>query len=255
MLEYQLVRSKRRKTLGLQVKNGHVTVRAPHYITTSFIDTFIQEKSAWLHSKIAEQKEKQQQASTCCDFSQDAALYFLGEQLTLNICIAKQASVFIDNSLIADVELQSAYKTLPRQLNVVISERVQNRLTNALTKAKQVKKQLELYFKAQAEQLIIERLEVISDQIALTPKKITIRQYRARWGSCNNRGEVSFNYLLIMAPIFVIDYVIIHELCHLVYLNHSKDFWQLVESYCPNYKEAKKWLSEYQAELTWNNPS
>ncbi|PKG83723.1 M48 family peptidase [Colwellia sp. 75C3] len=251
MLEYQLIRSKRRKTLALQVRHGHVTVRAPYYVTTSFIDTFIQEKSAWLLTKLAEQKDK----PDFCDFSQNSNLLFLGEPLTLNIYLAKKSNVFIDNSLVNEVDLFSTYKPSLRQLNVVISERVGLRLTEPLARAKQVKKLLETYFKQQAEQLIIERLEFLSRQTSLIPTTVNIRQYRARWGSCNNRGELSFNYLLMMAPIFVIDYVIIHELCHLEYLNHSKEFWQLVEKYCPNFQTAKKWLSINQSQLHWQNPS
>lgn len=251
MLEYQLIRSKRRKTLALQVRQGHVTVRAPHHVTTAFIDTFIQEKSVWLLAKLAEQKEK----PNFCDFSQDSSLLLLGEHLLLNICVAKQSSVFIDNSLASEIESFSAYKSSPRQLNIVISERVNNRLTESLAKAKQVKKQLEIYLKQQAEQLIIERLEFISTQTSLVPKKVNIRQYRARWGSCNNRGEVSFNYLLMMAPSYVIDYVIVHELCHLEHLNHSKSFWQLVKKFSPNYQVAKDWLSTHQSQLHWQNPN
>ncbi len=251
MLEYQLIRSKRRKTLVLQVRHGQLTVRAPYSVSTTFIDSFIREKSAWLVKKLAEQKKKVE----FCDFKQDSSLLFLGEPLTLNICLAKKSDVFIDNSVIIDDELSCAYKPSVRQLNVVISERINSRLIKPLAKAEQVKRLLETYFKQQAEQLIIERLELLSEQTSLTPTKINIRQYRARWGGCNNRGELSFNYLLMMAPIFVIDYVVIHELCHLVHLNHSKDFWQLVEKHCPNFQQAKKWLNTHQSQLHWQNPT
>ena len=251
MLEYQLIRSKRRKTLSLQVKHGRVTVRAPHYVKSAFIDTFIQEKSDWLLTKLAEQKQK----ADFCDFSQNSSLLFLGEHLTLNVCLAKKSTIFIDNSLVIEDDSFSVYTPSTRQLNVVISERVNIRLTKPSARAKQVKKLLETYFKQQAEQLIIERLEFLSKQTSLIPTKVNIRQYSARWGSCNNRGELSFNYLLMMAPIFVIDYVIIHELCHLVHLNHSKDFWHLVEEYCPNFKIAKKWLNIHQSQLHWQDPS
>ena len=250
MVEYKLIRSKRRKTLSLQVRHGHVTVRAPYYVAAAFIDTFIQEKSSWLRAKLAEHNKK----ADFCDFCQDSGLFFLGEPLTLNIYSSKQANVFINNSLVNDVDPLSPYEASTRQLNVVISDRVNNRLVEPSARAKQVKKQLETYFKQEAEKLIIERLELISEQTSLTPTQANIRQYRARWGSCNNRGEVSFNYLLMMTPIFVIDYVIVHELCHLTHLNHSKDFWQLVEKYCPDFKTAKNWLTSRQSELTWQTP-
>ena len=251
MLEYQLIRSKRRKTLSLQVKHGRVTVRAPHYVKSAFIDTFIQEKSAWLQAKLVEQ----QSIAKFCDFSQGASLLFLGEQVSLNIGTAKQARVFFAEKLVTNTDLSRIQQPVPRQLNVVISNRVSTKLASDLAITKQVKKQLEGYFKQQAEKLIIERLEVISEQTSLTPTKVNIRQYRARWGSCNNRGEVSFNYFLMMTPLFVIDYVIIHELCHLEFLNHSKSFWQLVKQHSPNYQKAKQWLSHHQSQLYWLNPS
>jgi predicted metal-dependent hydrolase len=251
MLEYKLIRSKRRKTLVLQVRHGQVTVRAPHYVTTDFIDVFIQEKSTWLRTKLAEQQE----TPKCCNFSQNSNLLYLGEEVTLNITSAKKAGVFFSCDTSSEIEKDSDQQSRTKQLNVAISEKVNAKLVVPSEKSRQVKKQLESYFKQQAEQLIIERLELISKRVSLKPTMINIRQYRARWGSCNNKGEVSFNYLLMMTPTFVIDYVIVHELCHLEHLNHSKDFWQLVENFCPNYQLAKRWLSDYQSQLHWLQPN
>lgn len=80
--------------------------------------------------------------------------------------------------------------------------------------------------------------------------KITIRNQKTRWGSCSQTGTLSFNYRLMMAPPAVIDYVIIHELCHLTHMNHSKDFWNKVVSVMPDYTTHKKWLKDHGAELT-----
>ncbi len=260
MLEYQLIRSKHRKTLGLQVKHGQVTVRAPYHVSSAFINTFVQQKSAWLRTKISEQQGQ----ANFCDFNHGSCLLFLGVEHTLNISIAKKATVFVSNdasnpplsSHTESLGLQPScsQKMKTRLLNVVISEKVNAKLISPLAKEKQVKKQLEGYFKQQAEQLIIERLALISKQTTLIPTKVNIRQYRARWGSCNNRGEVSFNYLLMMSPLAIIDYVITHELCHLEYLDHSGNFWMLVERHCPSYKAAKQWLESNQAQLYWINP-
>ncbi len=240
MLEYQLIRSKRRKTLLLQVKYGQVTVRAPYSVNSVFIDTFIQEKSSWLRAKVAQQQSE----AKPCNFTQGAHLLYLGEIVRLNLSFAKKAKVFVSNASLSE-----------KQLNIMISDRVKAKLISAEAQAKQVKKQLETYFKQQAEQLFYQRVRLLSEQTSLVVSKLTIRQYRARWGSCNNRGEVSLNYLLMMTPLFVIDYVIVHELCHLEYLNHSKNFWNLVEKHSPNYKVAKQWLSDHQLELQWRGSS
>lgn len=79
---------------------------------------------------------------------------------------------------------------------------------------------------------------------------ITVRDQRSRWGSCSSRGTLSFNYRLIFAPAAVLDYVVVHELCHLTHMNHSADFWNMVASVMPEYREYRKWLREHGHELT-----
>lgn len=79
---------------------------------------------------------------------------------------------------------------------------------------------------------------------------ITVRDQKTRWGSCSSRGTLSFNYRLIFAPPQVLDYVVVHELCHLTHMNHSKDFWNKVASVMPEYKVYRLWLKEHGQELT-----
>ena len=78
---------------------------------------------------------------------------------------------------------------------------------------------------------------------------ITVRDQRSRWGSCSSRGTLSFNYRLIFSPPEVLDYVVVHELCHLTHMNHSKDFWNKVASVMPEYKIQKQWLRDHGQEL------
>lgn len=80
-------------------------------------------------------------------------------------------------------------------------------------------------------------------------QRITIRDQKTRWGSCSARGTLSFNWRLMLAPPAVLDYVVVHELCHLTHMNHSAAFWDLVESVCPDYRIHRKWLKEHGQEL------
>lgn len=82
---------------------------------------------------------------------------------------------------------------------------------------------------------------------------ITVRDQKSRWGSCSSRGTLSFNYRLMFAPPRVLDYVVVHELCHLTHMNHSKDFWNMVRQIMPDYKIYKEWLREHGHELTLEN--
>jgi predicted metal-dependent hydrolase len=241
MLDYQLIRSERRKTLGLQVKQGRIIVRAPSFVDVAFIEGFLQKKSAWLQEKISAQR---QAITQHCHFTEDTQLYILGEKHTLTIGQAKKSSVFV---------VTNNDKDMLDYLQVNISNRVYSKLTDDKDLTKSVKKHIEVYFSEQASDIFLPRVKLLSEQTSLTPSKIKIRQYKARWGSCNSRKEVSLNYLLMMAPLWVIDYVIIHELCHLVHMNHSSQFWALVKLHCPDYNTAKQWLITHQKDLHWSN--
>lgn len=82
---------------------------------------------------------------------------------------------------------------------------------------------------------------------------ITVRDQKTRWGSCSSRGTLSFNYRLIFAPPAVLDYVVVHELCHLTHMNHSRDFWSMVAAVMPDYQLYKNWLRDHGHELTLEN--
>ena len=103
---------------------------------------------------------------------------------------------------------------------------------------------LEKRYRDAAKEYIPKRVEFYHSLTGGSYKKITIRDQKTRWGSCSSTGTLSFNYRLMLAPPRVLDYVVVHELCHLTYMNHSKDFWNMVASILPEYKEYKKWLKE-----------
>ncbi|MCB9805650.1 M48 family metallopeptidase [Candidatus Nomurabacteria bacterium] len=95
--------------------------------------------------------------------------------------------------------------------------------------------------KEEARKVITERVEKLSQKVGLKYKRISIRNQRGRWGSCSSQGYLNFNYKLMFTKPEIRDYVIIHELCHLKFLNHSKSYWALVATFCPDYK---KWERE-----------
>lgn len=93
-------------------------------------------------------------------------------------------------------------------------------------------------------QHIPKRVSYFAKQIGVTYEKITIRNQKTRWGSCSSKGNLNFNCLLMLTPPEVIDYVVVHELCHRKEMNHSEAFWAEVEKILPYYKEQVKWLKE-----------
>ena len=96
---------------------------------------------------------------------------------------------------------------------------------------------------------IRERLEYYIPRVGRKPGRITIREQKSRWGSCSRKGNLNFNWKLIMAPPQALDYVVVHELCHLHEFNHSSRFWSLVADQLPDYEVWKKWLKEHTEDL------
>lgn len=103
---------------------------------------------------------------------------------------------------------------------------------------------LEKRYRDAAGDYIPKRVEYYHQFTGGNYQRITIRDQKTRWGSCSGNGTLSFSFRLMMAPPRVLDYVVVHELCHLTHMNHSKDFWHMVESILPDYKEHRKWLKE-----------
>ena len=101
----------------------------------------------------------------------------------------------------------------------------------------------------QAAVILPERVKWFASRIGVSYGRITIRCQKTRWGSCSAQGNLNFNCLLMLMPQEIRDYVVIHELCHRKHLNHSPEFWAEVAQYCPDYREAKKWLKENGAAL------
>lgn len=242
-MDYQLIRSSRRKTIALQVSNAQVIVRAPNFVKTAYVEQLIQAKLQWLQQKVAEQKEN----------------IVLSPHFTLlfsNASLANEPSLYIDglpHRVIIDFGQKNViHNPLAQSLTVVLNPRYKSYALNSAIVITKIKTQIECWFKACVEAYIEDNLTVFSQQMSLHASSFKVRKYKARWGSCNSRGELSFNYLLKMLPTWVIDYVIIHELCHLEHMNHSTNFWQLVAQHCPEYQSAKHWVQKHQPYLQWS---
>lgn len=112
-----------------------------------------------------------------------------------------------------------------------------------------VSAQLHAFLVKLAHARLNERLEYYIPLIGRRPNRVSVREQRTKWGSCSNRGSISFNWKLIMAPSEALDYVVIHELCHLYEFNHSEKFWQRVARFQPDYAHWRDFLRS-----GWNHP-
>ncbi len=221
-IDFQIKRS-RRKSVAIHVANNQVEVRAPYNVSKQFIDEFVQQKRQWILDRLIEQEQKESEIYQIAD---GASLPFLGDQIMLSITTAKRNSV----------------KLSGLELQMKLSENsAENRI-----------KQMDKWLLNQAKTLLPDLVMLQAEQMKLQDRisGFKFRKTKTKWGHCTAQGVIQLNPLILLAPEFVLQYLIIHELSHLVYQNHSKQYWALVERYDPNYKQSEVWLTQ-QAHCLW----
>jgi predicted metal-dependent hydrolase len=118
-------------------------------------------------------------------------------------------------------------------------------ITFHVTDRRRYKQHIHEWYKQQTARIIADRLPTLARRFNVKYNKISIKNQKSRWASCSKNGNLNFNLLLIAAPSNVIDYVMIHELMHLIEFDHSHQFWQLVKEADPDYKKHREWLTNY----------
>ena len=213
MISPQIIRSNR-KTLSLSInENSDLVVRAPHRVSDDEIQKFISEKSAWIDKK--QRLIKARLKDNLNQYSSLQCLY-LGSLYPLKI----------DNNSVEPISFNGLMFTIT---NV-------NRDSISLP--------LKSWYKKRFIEVALPRLSYFSDKHKLKVNQVRVKEQKTLWGSCSSKNNINLNYLLIMAPMKVIDYVIVHELVHTTHKNHSAKFWQKVATILPNYKDARYWLKE-----------
>lgn len=126
----------------------------------------------------------------------------------------------------------------------VMSDRVKENMHAEKLTEDELKK-----LKAEAREVISERVEHYADMMGVSYKSVSIRKQKTRWGSCSAKGNLSFNCLLLLFPSELLDYVVVHELCHVKYMNHSRDFWAEVEKFMPDYNRRRALLKKCKTDM------
>jgi predicted metal-dependent hydrolase len=218
----EIIKSTTRKSIGIQVyPDCTVKVRAPKWLSQKKIDKIIEQKQDWINKKIENFQQNKKYESQPKKYVDGESFYYLGRQYTLRIIESKSNSVErTDNTIFV-------YKSPKRNAK------------NILTK----------WFLDLANEVFEERLninfEIFSTYYQYSFPSLKIKTMKARWGSMSSNGFITLNSHLIHTPIECIDYVIMHELCHLKYQNHGREFHLLQRNFTPKYKEIKKNLEDF----------
>ena len=127
------------------------------------------------------------------------------------------------------------------------------RLRKSAVTQSSIKPVLENFYRSRARDYLTERTNYYAKQMGVEYEKLELRNQRTRWGSCSTSGTISLNWRLIMAPPDIVDYLVVHELAHLIEQNHGRDFWRLVGEHIPEYKQKAEWLEQNSAKLIFSN--
>lgn len=229
-LPYLWKQSSRRRTASIVIHPERgVVVHTPRRYTRAWVEDFLREKSRWVLRHIA-RLERERTRKAAQSWRQGAEVPYLGRRYTLRFVLdGGQGGVRLEDDAIA-VGLSLEGSALPFD--------------------EEIKVRMAAWYREQAAQLLTARVGHFKGMLGVDPQKIRVKQQKRRWGSCSAKGALNFNWQLILAPLDILDYVVVHELCHLLVLNHSARFWQHVEGILPDYRERRRWLRKNDFTLT-----
>jgi len=225
-IEYEIQRGNRKKTVALQVTADVVTIRVPKRLSDSAISQFMAKKARWIYDRQARIRRD--------PLNRISKQYVTGETFPY---LGRAYHLLV----VKDADLKAPVCRLWRgRLEV----RVPKGLTGETAKPA-VREALIVWYQGQAVKKIAERLTVMAGELGVRPKTVAVKNQKSQWGSCSRSGAIRFNWKIMMAPIAILDYIIIHELCHLIYNHHKAPFWKKIESIIPDYRARKDWLRDH----------
>ena len=216
---YLLKRSARR-TLGLRIDREGLTVSAPLKMPEKMIEGLLREKSGWILRKIEEAKPPPSR-----EWKEGESLPFLGRNLLLRVSGSSREEMEIR----IDGECLLVFLPDPSRVQAIV----------------------ESWYKRQALEFFADRIMHYCPRLNVAAPKLFLSNAKTRWGSCNSRREIRLNWRLLCMEPEIIDYVVVHELSHLIEMNHSKAFWNTVESVYPSYECARKELRRIARGALW----
>lgn len=224
-IKYNIVKSNR-KTISIMIdESGTVMVRAPRRISDEQILALVKEKERWILKKRQEMQARNEKRET--------RRYCSGERYAL---YGKEYELEIRTN--ADARLCRMHEEGERLI-----------LEGPLSQGQQVRTLLREWYFHRAREIFADRAAYHAAGMGVRYGTIRIKEQKTRWGSCSEKGNLNFNWKLLLGPPQVLDYVVVHELCHLKHMDHSAAFWNCVRGVLPGFESQRVWLREHGREL------
>ncbi len=231
-LSYQIVRSQRRKkTVSISVHpDGGVRVAVPAAMATAEVDAMVLKDAAWISQKL-EFYRSQDPPAVPSDFVTGEPVSYLGVVYYLAV----------DGGSTGSVHINGQHIHVPITLPAV----------DGLLQATQVRSALIAWFFDQACQFLPQRIRHWCSTIGLPLPHAMVADQKRCWGSCGPGNTIRLNWRIMQSPVRLVDYVVVHELMHMIHANHSRHYWRTVASVMPDYKDRRKELKLRYADLDW----
>jgi predicted metal-dependent hydrolase len=214
-LEYKIVFSERKNLTVTVERDRSVIVRAPEGTPPEKINALVEKKKFWIYQKTNHlQKYSEKQAPS--DFVSGTSILYLGKTYRLE-------------------SVKEEFEGIRFNRDFVVSKKNLSQAADLLR---------EWYLK-QARQIITPKVEYYTKNLGVNYNSVLISELKFRWGSCTPKNNLNFNWRLIKAPMRVVEYIIVHELAHLIEPNHNADFWKIIRAQLPHYQKSKEWLKEF----------
>jgi len=212
----KVIRTDRRKSASVKVVEGNVSISVPRLTSQDSVTKLLQKKTRWIKEKLAAQKahpppKKKEYVSGEC-------FNYLGRNYRLKVISGQKTSVKLISGRLV-VQVPEEKKTPHGVKNALIA-----------------------WYREHALIKLQEKGSRYAEIVGVEPKSVSVKTFKSRWGSCSTKGDVVFNWKIIMAPSSIVDYVVVHELCHLIRHDHSPAYWKQVERVLPDYESSKDWL-------------
>lgn len=245
-VSFELVRVARRRNVHVLVDDdGRLSVRAPWRFSIDLALEAIEEHRNWVTRSLRKAAASRRRRPALVTGSE---LSLMDERLTLDVRVNAQLALLPESDPDRP-EFERARKIVKRKSGSVY--RLGRRLRVELRSLKPgaLRELLEAWFRQQAAETLPRRLRSLARPLGVEPAGVQIRAQKSRWGSCSSKGDISLNWRLVLLPSELVDYVLVHELCHLRHMNHSTDFWSLVGSLIPDYQRRRESIVRMQPRL------
>lgn len=226
-LSYQIRRTRRASRTRIVVTSEKIEVIAPLHVSDALLHQFVKDKWPWITKAMEKIKARTAHIRSLAPltYQHGATIPYQGKTYPLSLAPTKLKRIKIEHSDVFNAHIPHT------QWDTISSEEIRSAIIR--------------WMKSNIKLTVEQMVEQHGSKYQLFPKSITIKSQKSRWGSCGIHNDITINWLLALAPLEILEYVVVHELCHIKEKNHSKHFWALVAQHLPTYRSARLWLKQH----------